>query len=81
MMDSDFRNGIRLLSSRAVLKRFEAVRILQRKMVGGCPLSRLALEYALEHDPNSAVRNRISLVFKRSSFSSRENCWETHFAF
>jgi len=80
-MDSDFRNGINLLSSKAVLKRFEAVRILQRKMTDGCWLSRLALEYALEHDPNSAVRNRISLVFKRSSLVPNGNCWERHIAF
>jgi hypothetical protein len=80
-MDSDFKQALHLASEKAVLKRMDGVKALHRRMNQGCWLSRLALEYLLEHDPNSAIRNRCLLVFKRSSISPRENFWEKHFGF
>jgi len=80
-MDSDFKQALHLASARAVLKRMAGVKMLHRRMSQGCWLSRLTLEYLLEHDPNSAIRNRVSLVFKRSSLAPRDNFWEKHFGF
>jgi hypothetical protein len=80
-MDIEFRQAMHLLSVKAVLKRMEGLRMLHRRALGGDQLSILALEYVLEHDPNSAVKNRASLVLKRSSLTPREGHWERHVAF
>jgi hypothetical protein len=80
-MDKDFIDTMHQLSEKAVLKRMSAIKLLKRRVESGCWLSRLALEYILEHDPNSAVRNRALLAFKRSSIEPRDNFWEKHFSF
>jgi len=80
-MDNDFIRAIQGLSARNVLKRMAGVRMLHRRAMSGCPLSRLALEYVFEHDPNSAVKNRVLLVMKRSSLEPRSGYWEKHFSF
>jgi hypothetical protein len=80
-MDKEFQNTIRKLSSKAVLKRMEAIKALHTRMKEGCWLSRLALEYVFENDPNSAIRNRVFLAFKRSSLEPREGYWEETNAF
>jgi hypothetical protein len=78
MDEDDFRNIMRLLSSKAFNKRAIAVKKLHRLLLKGCWRSRLMLEYVLEHDPNSAIRNRVILVFQRSSIEPREGHWEKH---
>jgi len=80
-MDSDFQHIINMLSSKAFHKRVFAVKALHKRMTEGCWLSRLALEYVLDHDPNSAIRNRVFLVFKRSSLEPRNGLWEEHQCF
>ncbi len=80
-MDIEFRQAMHLLSVKAVLKRMEGLRMLHRRAQAGDQLSILALEYVLEHDPNSAVKNRASLVLKRSALKPREGHWERHVAF
>jgi len=80
-MDNDFRQAMHLLSVKAVLKRMAGLRMLQQRVRQGDLLSVLTLEYVLEHDPNCAVKNRASLVLKRSELTPREGHWERHAAF
>jgi hypothetical protein len=80
-INDEFRQILQQLTSKAFHKRALAVKELHKRMLGGCWLSRLMLEYMLEHDPNSAIRNRVLLIFKRSSFSPREGIWEKHLCF
>jgi len=81
MSKDNFNEIMRLLSSRAFNKRAIAVKRLHRLLLGGCWRSRLMLEYLLEHDPNSAIRNRVLLVFQRNSIEPREGHWEKHIRF
>jgi hypothetical protein len=80
-MESDFARAMHGISERAVLKRMRAVNALKDRLERGCWLSRLALEYVFEHDPNTAVKNRALLALKRSSLLPREGHWERHIAF
>ena len=77
----EFVEMLHRLSAKSVVKRLVAVTAMRRRVENGCWISRLALEYILEHDPNSAVRNRASLVFKRSNTAPRDGVWENHFSF
>jgi hypothetical protein len=81
MKEQNFRNIMGLLSSKAFNKRVIAVKKLHRLLLKGCWQARLVLEYLLEHDPNSAIRNRVLLVFQRNSIEPREGHWEKHIRF
>jgi hypothetical protein len=77
-IDDEFNCAIKQLSSKAFHNRVKAVKMMHARMLRGCWLSRLMLEYVLEHDPNSAIRNRVFLIFKRSSLAPRDGFWEKH---
>ncbi len=80
-MHSDLRQAIKLVSEKAVLKRMAGVSMLHDRLRSGDQLSLLVLEYVIEHDNNSAVKNRATLVLKRSDIEPREGHWERHTAF
>ena len=77
-MDEEFKTIMGNISSRAFNKRAKALKLLHKRMRKGCWLSRLILEYVLEHDPNYAIKNRAQLIFERSNSIPREGHWEKH---
>ena len=77
-MDNDFKKIMAGISSKAFNKRIKALKLLHKKMNNGCWLSRLILEYVLEHDPNFAIKNRTQLIFERSKIDPRDGHWEKH---
>lgn len=71
----------RILSSKNSNKRAKAVDRLSDSLSNGCWLTQLSLEYALKHDPNYRVKNKIISLFEKLKIKRKTSFWEKHFIF
>ena len=80
-MAKDVFEIILMLSSRNSIKRATAVDMLFHPVSNGCQLSCMALEYALQHDPNYRVKHKILAIFEKLQIKKTNIFWEKHFGF
>lgn len=72
---------LHMLSSRSIMQRKVAIRLLKKHMKGGSYLAGLSLQYVSIHDPCYTVRNIARQALYPSQPPNGATVWEKVFSF